>query len=108
EEPALGFREVHEVLRVRHRTGDRHGGAAVEGEDLLDHLGSDEEPLRGALVRREDDAVLASYADRCGHVEPRICMSVVEYVDSNRRLSVRLQSRLLRVLSLVEMYAWWQ
>src|SRR5207245_880371 len=27
EEPALGFREVHEVLGVRHRTGDRHGGA---------------------------------------------------------------------------------
>src|SRR5438309_7055250 len=83
EEPTFSFREVHEVFRVRHCPGDRHRGRAVEGENLLDHLGSDEEPLRGALVRREDDAVLASYSDRCGHVEPRMSMSPVEYVDWN-------------------------
>src|SRR5437016_6422175 len=83
EQPTFGLREVHEVLRVRHCPGDRHRGCAIEGENLLDHLGSDEEPLRGALVRREDDAVLASYSDRCGHVEPRMSMSPVEYVDWN-------------------------
>src|SRR5207245_11800711 len=62
---------------------DRHRGRAIEGEDLLDHLRSDEEPLRGALVRREDDAVLASYAHCRGHVEPRTPMWAVGYVDSN-------------------------
>src|SRR5467141_1110140 len=50
EEPAFGFREVHEVLRIRHGAGDRYGSRTIEGEDLLDHLGSNEETLRGALV----------------------------------------------------------
>src|SRR2546422_11439043 len=83
EEPPFGLRQVHEVLRIRHRTGDRHRGRTVEGENLLDHLRSDEQPLRCALVRREDDAVLASYAHRCGHVEPRTSMWPVGQVDSS-------------------------
>src|SRR5438552_985279 len=93
EEPTFGLREVHEVFRVRHCPGDRHRGCAVEGENLLDHVGSDEEPLRGALVRREDDAVLASYSDRCGHVEPQGIMSAVGYVVWNIETSVTTCSR---------------